>query len=1832
MVKQVKKANKQISAREKGDAGNSNDAAGIISPTRKSARKPSARKEEAPLPLRRLVELRHLDKMASWIIDAVDEAEEQFFPFYFTRADGTELVVEEEDSFRSMLLTVVDLPALKKVVRAKLRDISQAFKAGEGDEQRESSEADKAGEDNETVDGDQTDFNPSSDSDAASADADDDEEPSKKQKTYVEAAASAASAPAAVIITAARQAWPPGGELTLERLRTEQQFVLDSARSGIQRTCSDVLPSHTHDVIELTLIPSLGQAEAAKWLETYETRPSALIEKLIALLPSGGTVKKDFVAQLAAIRLKGNTPEDPTTATQHAHALTLVVRQHYGEKAKLKNIGAKVSTNVLKKFELQFRSSETDFLKTVGDLIFHSTEFGEIPTTVWNFCIKEAAVCTAIAKAINLVSKVYPKTVHLLKQGKTFDKNGESFKSKKRKFEVESTTTNQSTGKVAPCKGCGGKNCKPGNCRFWSHPHANRDKSKAWVDSRYADIYKNKIEGGKSFSYLPMNQQAVSADDGLYKLEPWSSDSSSASSKPDKKKKFDKQVSDIATTNILNFISGTSTFNPLISARNVDNGQHLGKGILDSGAFGGHINNYVSKAMVDSLIATNSIVSTCDCLTTKICTIVGCTQSSTCVDLKIELYNDLGQTITIDTKARLVQGLPYDFIIGLTTIRHYKLARVFDSLFEEFEGVSDLFSDDRDRINMDQQSATVTTKAVRPDVNESTNIAESAIKRPFVGPTVASREHEVNGGLFRQLAACSRPSATLMGGNPSNSVTCKCDTKHTLWCVACSTAGSQAVKDHGTYSGEVINLLECTTITDNKASAYSQRLVMQSLVRTILTRQSVNIISSKDEFLDIEDDTDNIDTFIGETPYDKLCSPKTISDSDPLRSITIEGTDEFLSKANLLVTQHANRFKTALTSEAARLKPFDLELQPGSTWYTSRQNKLPTRLQSRHKREATREFVTNALATGLIEPSQAESWSQILLTPKANGKWRFCVDYRFLNKETRSMGWPLPNIKQMLERIGEKKPKYFAVLDLTQGYYQMAISKKSRALTAFRTSEGLFQFRRLPMGLKSAPAFFQAAMQQTVLAEMLYQICEVYLDDIIVFAETEDELLANLSKIFSRLEDYNITLNPEKVKIGLRSVEYVGHVIDQDGLSFSRDKIKDILETPKPETHKQMKSFLGLCVQFKDHIDKYSDIVKPLHLMIPNYKKTTANQRLKWTAETEACFSELLDKVNTCPKLFFIDESAPVFLHTDASKYGIGGYLFQVVEGVQQPIAFISKTLSSTELRWSVPEKEGYAIFYCLMKLEHLLRDIHFVLKTDHKNLTFINTDFREKVKRWKLAIQHFDFDIEYIKGEDNIEADGFSRLCPQPTDPESVAFLNLLTERLPQNIYDKIHAVHNANAGHVGVDKTIHRLVKSGSKWKGMRSHVKHFVERCDLCQKQSAIKLDIQTMPFTLASYSPFERICVDTIGPLPTNDESKKYILVIIDAFSRFVMLRAIPDTTAKEAINGLLDWIGIFGIPSAVVSDNGTQFANELVDDLLELLATDNIKIHAYSKEENGIVERANKEVNRHVRSFVYERKDKKSWYKYLPLVQRILNASIHKSIGVSPAQITFGNAVQLDRQILPLPDEVSNPTSYKIHLQEMLQAQSEILKIAQKNQQETDDFQIAKRSRANKRKFGGQEVTEFPINSYVLVNYEGEEHKPPSKLHTHLRGPLRVVNYNGPIYTLQNLVHPTKLEDFHVKLLHPFKFDEGNVDPSEVAQHDEEYTGIKQVLEHKFTHKKQRKQDLQFKILWEGDKEPSWYPWNSTFGHAEKIHEYLIAHKLKKYIPTQYTWPRGYVPP
>ena len=270
--------------------------------------------------------------------------------------------------------------------------------------------------------------------------------------------------------------------------------------------------------------------------------------------------------------------------------------------------------------------------------------------------------------------------------------------------------------------------------------------------------------------------------------------------------------------------------------------------------------------------------------------------------------------------------------------------------------------------------------------------------------------------------------------------------------------------------------------------------------------------------------------------------------------------------------------------------------------WEQRENQRPLRLQSIAKQHAIAKFINQALADNVIVPSQAPYWSQVLLTPKPNGQWRFCLDYRKLNKYTKSMGWPIPNIKSIFNRLGSHKPKFFCVFDLTSGYHQTPIHESSQDFTTFQTFMGQFKWKRVPMGLKGAPAFFQMAMANKVFPDLIYKILEIYLDDIILFSQTEDELIERLTIVLQRFEDFNITLNPEKCKVGVKEVEYLGHVINQEGLSFSKEKKEKVVNFPKPQTQKQMKSFLGLASYFRDHIEHHSDIVKALHDMIPGGK------------------------------------------------------------------------------------------------------------------------------------------------------------------------------------------------------------------------------------------------------------------------------------------------------------------------------------------------------------------------------------------------------------------------------------------------------------------------------------------------------------------------------------------------------------------------------------------------------------------------------------------------------
>jgi transposase InsO family protein len=758
---------------------------------------------------------------------------------------------------------------------------------------------------------------------------------------------------------------------------------------------------------------------------------------------------------------------------------------------------------------------------------------------------------------------------------------------------------------------------------------------------------------------------------------------------------------------------------------------------------------------------------------------------------------------------------------------------------------------------------------------------------------------------------------------------------------------------------------------------------------------------------------------------------------------------------------------------------------------------------------------------------------------------------------------------------------------------------------------GVYQWLRVPMGLKNAASYFQRVMATVVLAGLLYVMCELYIDDVILFGSSDDEFVSNLKEILLRLRKHKIVINPKKCSFGMDHIECVGHTLSAKGVTFSSEKREKVLTFPKPVRMKEMLQFLGLVNYFRDHVSDMTERMKPLRELVKNYDKRKV---LQWTAESETAFFSARDEIGSCPALFFVDESAPIIVMTDASDYGIGTYVYQLIDNKEHPIIFISKSLQGAQLNWSTVEKEAYAIFYALTKNMHLLRDQKFVLQTDHKNLTYINMEGSPKVKRWKLAIQEFDFDLEHIAGVKNPIADAFSRLCANEgklKDSEGGFLCNFGDPkvRIPDDHYRAIGRVHNSTVGHFGVERTIARLHKSNQVWKHLRAHVRQYVRQCPHCQKMSALRLAIKTHPFTTASYDPMEVLNIDAIGPLKEDEFGNSHILVVVDCFTRWVELYPVPDVSARHCATALLQHVGRYGVPATVRSDRGSQFVNEILAELSSVLGTEQEFTTAYSKEENAIVERMNKEVMRHLRAILFDKKVLSRWsMDQLPLVMRILNSEEKTRTGVSPCELLFGNSINLNRRLLREPvvvDKTAPIRRLSDHMENLLTQQANLIEVAQKTQAQYDSHHMS---------VFDPEFTEFPINSYVLMEHPAG---PPHKLKMQKRGPFQVINSTGTKYTVQDLV-TGKMSDTHISNLSPFLYDPNHVDPLDIAMKDQEEFFIDSIVSHRGN--KSRRKTMEFLVHWRGygHDSDSWEPY-SSLRDTDQLILYLRNNRLRSLI-------------
>lgn len=412
------------------------------------------------------------------------------------------------------------------------------------------------------------------------------------------------------------------------------------------------------------------------------------------------------------------------------------------------------------------------------------------------------------------------------------------------------------------------------------------------------------------------------------------------------------------------------------------------------------------------------------------------------------------------------------------------------------------------------------------------------------------------------------------------------------------------------------------------------------------------------------------------------------------------------------LANHRENFALDLT-ELGRtdLHKHHIETKPGS-----RPVRLPFYRTSPHASREIDRQLQEMLDNDIIQPSNSEWHSPVVLVKKKNSTYRFACDYRALNKITIPMSFPLPHIESVFDAIGEAKATYFTNLDLMSGFWQMELDEGSRQKAAFITQSGVYEWKRMPFGLQNSPISFQTLMAN-VLRGLNWKSVLVYVDDILIFSSSFEEHLKHLDQVFKRLKEANLKLQHTKCHFAVKKLKFLGHIISKNGIEVDPEKTKAMSEFPTPKTQKQVRSFLGMANYYRRFIPSFAKIATPLNALLSKEKKWD------WTESCQNAFEILKDKLITAPVLSYPDPNRPLMPTCDASDTSIG-YVFGQLddENKEYVVAYGGKSLSPDQRKFTTTEKECLAVISGIEAFRQYLVHNKFTVVTDHKALVWLQT------------------------------------------------------------------------------------------------------------------------------------------------------------------------------------------------------------------------------------------------------------------------------------------------------------------------------------------------------------------------------------------------------------------------------------------------------------------------------------------------------------------------------
>jgi len=365
---------------------------------------------------------------------------------------------------------------------------------------------------------------------------------------------------------------------------------------------------------------------------------------------------------------------------------------------------------------------------------------------------------------------------------------------------------------------------------------------------------------------------------------------------------------------------------------------------------------------------------------------------------------------------------------------------------------------------------------------------------------------------------------------------------------------------------------------------------------------------------------------------------------------------------------------------------------------------------------ALREWVENELDRleneGVLEKTTYSEWAApIVAVPKRDGRLRLCGDYKVtVNPVLDVDQYPLPKPDDIFATLsgGQK----YTTLDLSHAYNQLLLDEDSRKYVTINTPKGLYRYTRLPFGIASAPAIFQRTMD-SILQGVEGVAC--YIDDIIITGKTDEEHLEHLEEVLQRLLRHGVHVKWAKCRFLQPSVDFLGHRVDAEGIHTTEDKLQAIVQAPAPKNIQELRSFLGLINYYGKFISNAATILNPLNNLLHK------DVKWKWSKECQSSFELAKEKLISSKVLMHYTPSLPIRMAGDASAYGIGAVIAHVLpDGSERPVAFASRTLTSSEKNYAQVEKEALSLIFGVKHFHSYLYGRQFTIVTDHKPLTAI--------------------------------------------------------------------------------------------------------------------------------------------------------------------------------------------------------------------------------------------------------------------------------------------------------------------------------------------------------------------------------------------------------------------------------------------------------------------------------------------------------------------------------